>query len=118
MKEEQKDVFSQLPADFFTQFKSGAEFQGFMDALFKKGVESLLEAELDNHLGYQKHEKAAAGNSRNGKTEKTIKTTKGTYRIEVPRDRQGSFSPSVVPKRKRMTMITLKMWSSPSMPKA
>ena len=102
MKEEQKDVLAQLPSDFFTQFKSGAAFQGFMDALFKKGVESLLEAELDDHLGYQKHEKTSSANSRNGKTAKTIKTTKGTYRIEVPRDRQGSFSPSVVPKRKRM----------------
>ena len=102
MKEETKDVLGSLPADFFSQFKNGSEFQGFMDALFKKGVESLLEAELDDHLGYHKHDKAISGNSRNGKTQKTIKTTKGTYRIDVPRDRQGSFSPSVVPKRKRM----------------
>ena len=63
-----------------------------MDALFKKGVESLLEAELKDHLGYRKHEKTTTGNSRNGKTQKTIKTTKGSYRIEVPRDRAGTAS--------------------------
>lgn len=102
MKEVKEDLLSQLPEDFFTQFKSGEAFQGFMDALFKKGVESLLEAEMEEHLGYSKHQKAAVGNSRNGTTEKTIKTTKGTYRIEVPRDRQGSFTPKAVPKRKRM----------------
>jgi hypothetical protein len=42
MKEDQKEALKGLPPDFFSQFKSGAEFQGFMDALFKKGVESLL----------------------------------------------------------------------------
>jgi|ERR1022692_2521421 transposase-like protein len=97
-----KELLEQLPSDFFKKFKDGKEFQGFMDALFKRGVQELLEGELDEHLGYEKNEKALAGNTRNGKNKKTIKTGKGSYAIEVPRDRNSSFDPKLVPKRKRM----------------
>lgn len=97
-----EELLKQLPEDFFKKFKDGKEFQGFMDALFKRGVQELLEGELDEHLGYEKNEKAQAGNTRNGKGEKTIKTSKGTYKIEVPRDRNSSFTPKLIPKRKRM----------------
>jgi transposase-like protein len=100
--EETKKLLDQLPADFFKQFKDSNSFQSFMDALFKRGVEQMLEAELDEHLGYEKHSSSVGTNNRNGKNEKTIKTTKGTYRIEVPRDRDGSFTPQLVPKRRRM----------------
>ena len=100
--QEHEELLKHLPADFFKKFKDGKEFQGFMDALFKRGVQELLEGELDEHLGYEKNEKASSGNTRNGKGEKTIKTGKGTYKIEVPRDRNSSFTPKLIPKRKRM----------------
>lgn len=100
--EETKKLLDQLPADFFKQFKDSNSFQSFMDALFKRGVEQMLEAELDDHLGYEKHGSSPGSNTRNGKNGKTIKTTKGSYRIEVPRDRDGSFTPQLVPKRRRM----------------
>jgi transposase-like protein len=102
MDKENEELLNSLPPDFFKKFKNGEDFQGFMDALFKRGVQQMLEGELDDHLGYTKHEKAQAGNTRNGKQSKTIKTTKGRYDILVPRDRQGSFEPRLVPKRKRM----------------
>jgi putative transposase len=103
MKEkDDQDFLSQLPPDFFKQFKTGEDFLGFMDSVFKKGVESMLDAELEAHLGYGKHDKSDNPNSRNGKTQKTIKSAKGTYQIDVPRDRDGSFEPQLVPKRKRM----------------
>src|SRR5665213_204134 len=93
-----------LPEGFFKQFKSGAELQGFLDSLFKRGVQEILQAEMDEHLGYTKHssEGIGTGNSRNGKTSKTIKTKSGKLNIEVPRDRNSSFKPVLVPKRKRM----------------
>ena len=97
-----EDLLKHLPKDFFKKFRDGKEFSGFMDALFKRGVQELLDGELDEHLGYEKHEKALSGNARNGKNTKTIKTGKGTYQIQVPRDRTGSFEPKLVPKRKRM----------------
>ena len=102
MEKNNEELLNELPEDFFKRFKSGKEFQNFMDALFKRGVQQMLEAEIDEHLGYDKHEKAKAGNTRNGKQGKTIKTTNGSYEIDVPRDRQSTFTPKLVPKRKRM----------------
>ena len=48
---------SPLPKDFFKQFKNKEEFQSFFNTLFKEGVEEMLKAELDEHLGYEKHSK-------------------------------------------------------------
>jgi putative transposase len=63
-------------------------------------VEKALSAEMAEHLGYEKHEAAGrgSGNSRNGVSEKTLKTESGEMPIEVPRDRNGSFEPQLVKK--------------------
>ena len=62
----------------------------------------MLEGELDSHLGYDKHQKSDNSNARNGFTEKTVKTSLGESRIQVPRDRDSSFNPMIVPKRGNM----------------
>src|SRR5207247_6748391 len=61
----------------------------------------LLEAEMDEHLGYDKHDPVGrnGGNSRNGRRGKTLLTEVGPVDITVPRDRDGTFSPAIVPKR-------------------
>lgn len=95
-----------LPKDFFKQFKDKEQFQGFFQSLFKQGIEALLEAELDEHLGYEKHsvEGYNSGNSRNGAFAKTVKTESvGALTLAIPRDRKGSFEPGVIPKYGRMT---------------
>jgi len=90
--------------DFFKQFKSAEELDSFLHGIFKRGVEKMLEVELTEHLGYEKHsvEGVNTGNSRNGKNTKLVKTKMGEVMIEVPRDRAGSFNPVLIPKRKRM----------------
>ncbi len=64
-------------------------------------MERLLEAEMTNHLGYMRHsiEGNNTGNSRNGKTKKTVKTGNGDIQIAVPRDRTSDFAPVLVEKR-------------------
>lgn len=91
-----------LNSDFVKQFKSGKEFESFLSQLHKRGIEQMLEGELDVHLGYDKHAKSGHSNARNGYGSKTIKTDYGETRIDVPRDRKGSFEPVIVPKRKSM----------------
>lgn len=91
-----------LNSDFLKQFKDGEEFLSFLSRLHKRGVEQMLEGELDHHLGYDKHAKSDSSNARNGYGSKTIKTDFGETRIDVPRDRDGSFEPVIVPKRKNM----------------
>lgn len=97
------DLEELLSKDFLKQFKTGDELNTFLHELQKRGVEQLLEGEMDAHLGYDKHQKSDNSNSRNGHTIKTIKTNHGEQDIQVPRDRDSSFSPMLV--RKRQSMV-------------
>jgi putative transposase len=92
-----------LNSDFLKQFKNGDELTEFLHELQKRGVEQLLEGEMDAHLGYEKHQKSDNLNSRNGHITKTIKTDHGSHEIKVPRDRDSSYSPMLV--RKRQSMV-------------
>ncbi len=89
-----------LSSDFLKQFKTGDELNSFLQQLQKRGVEQLLEGELDAHLGYEKHHESDGVNARNGHSTKRVKTSQGESEIQVPRDRDGSFNPVIVPKRK------------------
>lgn len=88
-----------LNDDFLKQFKSGEELTSFLTQLQKRGIEKMLEGELDAHLDYEKHEKRSCSNSRNGYSKKKLKTTLGETEISVPRDRESSFNPMLVKKR-------------------
>lgn len=91
-----------LNDDFLKQFKTAGELNSFLQQLQKRAVEKMLEGELDAHLGYEKHQISDNPNSRNGHSSKTIKNSFGEAEIKVPRDRNGSFEPALVPKRKSM----------------
>jgi len=58
----------------------------------------MLQGEMEHHLGYSKHEQNSSNNARNGSSSKHVRTEFGKSQIKVPRDRQGSFEPIVVPK--------------------
>lgn len=76
---------------------------GLLQKLIGKMVERLLEQEMDEHLGYDKHNKKGylSGNSRNGKTIKKINCSYGSLNVSVPRDRNGTFDPQLIKKRQR-----------------
>ena len=73
---------------------------GLLKAITKALLERMLEGELTHHLGYEKNDPAGygSGNSRNGKTRKTLKSEQGELEVAVPRDRQGSFEPQLIRK--------------------
>lgn len=87
---------------FLKQLKTGDELNTFLAQLQKRGIEKILEGELDAHLGYGRHEKTSTPNARNGTTTKRVKTSFGETTIEVPRDRDASFNPMLIPKRQSM----------------
>lgn len=96
----------ELPKNFFKQFKSKEEFQEFFQSLFKQGVQEMLQGELDEHLGYEKHspEGYNTGNSRNGNSKKKVKSeTLGDMVLSIPRDRKSTFEPQLIPKHQRMS---------------
>ena len=103
-KSELESLLANLPEDFFGRFKTMGELNDFLSQLFKRGVEKMLESELTEHLGYNKHspEGNGSGNSRNGKNRKLLKTQSGEVVIEVPRDRNSEFEPLIVPKRQKV----------------
>lgn len=103
-QKEQHPILNQvLTPEFLKQFKDSGELNSFMEQLYARAMEQMLEGEMDSHLGYEKHspEGVNSGNSRNGKGSKRVKTTLGEIDLEVPRDRNSSFEPILIPKRSR-----------------
>jgi putative transposase len=76
---------------------------GLLQQVTRTVLQTALEAEMSEHLGYERGETAPAGvgNHRNGSSAKTVRTEVGEVRLSVPRDRQGSFEPKLVPKHAR-----------------
>jgi putative transposase len=76
---------------------------GMLTKVTKSVLEAALGAEMTEHLGYEAHDPSGrgSGNSRNGTTRKVVHTDVGPVTLEIPRDRDGSFSPIIVPKHSR-----------------
>ena len=97
-----KDILDRLLKDY----KSPEDLLGpggLIKQLTGALVERALEAEMTDHLGYEKHETKGrgSGNSRNGSTKKTLRTDDGPMTVTVPRDREASFEPKIVGKHQR-----------------
>ncbi len=97
------DVPEELLSSLLADYKKPEDLigeNGLLKQLTKLLVERALDAEMTEHLGHDKHEPVsnAAGNTRNGRSRKTLKGEFGELPIEVPRDRHGSFEPQIVPK--------------------
>lgn len=83
--------------------KTAEDLHAYLKEMFKDALQEMLEAELEQELGYCKRDRKnkQTDNRRNGYTEKTVKTQFREMKIDVPRDRDGEFEPIVVPKHKR-----------------
>ena len=83
--------------------KSVADMQNALKDIFGPMFEAMLQGEMNSHLGYESNDHGAktTSNRRNGYINKEIKTSSGELEIKVPRDRDGSFEPRIVPKRKK-----------------
>lgn len=100
-----KERQTKLLEELLSGVKNQDEFEALFDSMRKKGIESLLSAELTQHLGYDKNQKSESRrpNTRNGTSPKTVKTKNGEFLIDAPRDRDGSFEPITLPKHKRIS---------------
>lgn len=80
--------------------KTANDLNGFLKSLVAPVLQEMLEAEMTNHLGYEKNSVVGnnTGNSRNGRFKKTVRSNFGQTEIEVPRDRNGNFEPKAVKK--------------------
>jgi transposase-like protein len=105
-KEKEKDIIDQLLDNIDFHGLTHDEVVG-QDGLIKqltgRILQRALEAEMTEHLGYEKNSSDGdnSGNSRNGHTEKTVLLENQSAAVEVPRDRNGTFEPVIVPKREK-----------------
>jgi transposase-like protein len=81
-----------------TELKTQEDVSKLLKELHSDLLEAMLHGELESHLGYAKNQKSDTTNARNGSSSKRIKTEYGESVIEVPRDREGSFEPVIIPK--------------------
>lgn len=79
------------------------EVRARIRGLVKQAMQEALEAELDDFLGYPKHQQSTSDNSRNGHSKKNVQTDTGPMELEVPRDRKSDFEPKLI--RKRQTVL-------------
>jgi putative transposase len=101
LREKEMELVSLLMKDC----ESTGDIQAKLKRLFAGTIEQMLEAEMDEHLGYEKNsiEGNNSGNSRNGYNHKTIISDYGDSEITIPRDRNGEFEPKILEKRQTRT---------------
>lgn len=101
MNKKELEAFAKQAAK---SIKTEADLTDFRKILTKVTVEAALNAELDEHLGYARHEQSSSDNARNGYSAKTIRTEDGEVDVDTPRDRDSSFEPQLV--KKNQTRFT------------
>lgn len=101
MPEEDRELLRKLIKQY--NLKDTTDIKEMLKDLFGNTIQEMLEAELEEDLGYSKYDykNKATPNSRNGHSKKTIKSDHGNVDIKVPRDRDGQFDPKIVKKNKR-----------------
>ena len=103
MNEKELKALAQAAAK---NIKTKTDLNEFRQMLTKIAVETALNAELDDHLGFDKHEQSDADNSRNGYTRKRLQTEDGQFDVDSPRDRHSSVELQLVKKHQaRLTAM-------------
>ena len=99
MTDGKRAIIQQLFQEY--DIESTSDIQDALKDLLGGTIKEMMEAEMNSHLGYEKSQRSANENARNGDKSKTLNSSYGSVRIEVPQDRQSSFEPQVVKKRQK-----------------
>ena len=94
----------QLALELSSNIKTEQDLNEFSALLKKLTIEAALNAEMREHLGFDKHQSSPSTNSRNGTSKKTLISPDGSLELRIPRDREGTFSPQLI--KKHQTRIT------------
>ena len=99
MSEGKKNIIAELIEEY--DIRTAKDIEDALRDLMGGTIQEMLEAELDEHLGYRSYERSDSSNYRNGKKTKKIRGNLGETEIEVPQDRDGTFEPKVVKKHQK-----------------
>ena len=99
LTEGKKNIIAGLMEEY--DIETAEDIQEALKDLLGSTIKGMMEAEMDDHLGYEKHERSDSDNARNGTKTKRVRSNYGEFEIEVPQDRQSTFEPRVVAKRQK-----------------
>lgn len=99
MTEGKREIIRQLLNEY--DIETAEDIQNALKDLLGGTIKEMMEAEMDNHLGYEKSARSDSEDYRNGYKEKTVNSSYGSMKIDVPQDRKSSFEPQVVKKRQK-----------------
>ena len=99
MSEGKKNIIAGLIQEY--DIKTAEDIQEALKDLLGGTIQEMMEAELDEHLGYDEYERSDNPDYRNGVKHKNLRSSYGEIPIDVPQDRDGDFEPQIVPKRKK-----------------
>ena len=99
LTEGKKNIIAGLMEEY--DIETADDIQEALKDLLGGTIKGMMEAEMDDHLGYEKHERSDSDNARNGTKTKRVRSNYGEFEIEVPQDRQSTFEPKVVAKRQK-----------------
>lgn len=99
MTEGKRNIIQQLLQEY--DIESAEDIQEALKDLLGGTIKEMMEAEMDNHLGYEKSARSDSDDARNGYKPKTVNSSYGSFEIDVPQDRKSTFEPQVVKKRQK-----------------
>ena len=99
LTEGKKNIISALMDEY--EIETADDIQAALKDLLGGTIKSMMEAEMTDHLGYEKSERFDSDNYRNGTKTKTIRSNYGEFKVDVPKDRNGTFEPQVVKNRQK-----------------
>ena len=99
LNENKKNIIAALIDEYDIQ--TADDIQEALKDLLGGTIKSMMEAEMDDHIGYESYERSDNDNYRNGTKKKTVRSNYGEFQIDVHQDRQSSFEPKVVKKRQK-----------------
>lgn len=99
MTEGKRNIIQGLLQEY--DIETADDIQEALKDLLSGTLREMMEAEMDEHLGYNKYERSSEPNYRNGTKQKRVRSKYGEFEVDVPQDRQSSFEPQVLPKRKK-----------------
>jgi len=99
MTENKKNIIAALIDEY--DIETADDIQAALKDLLGDTIKSMMESEMDDHLGYESYERSDSDNYRNGTKPKRVRSNYGEFEIDVPQDRKSSFEPKVVKKRQK-----------------
>lgn len=99
LTEGKKNIIAALLDEY--DIETAEDIQNALKDLLGGTIQSMMETEMDHHLGYEPYERSENSNTRNGRKSKSVRSSYGEFSVDVPQDRESTFEPKIIKKRQK-----------------